>query len=150
MERLLYESGGTPAKRARLLRICGGVLIVCGMALMMLGMAAPSYVDGKGMIIFMGIATIGIGITVCALPMFDFASKAYLRLYESYVEGRQVGPTREFRLNYTEIYNVRKKSMMGNDFVVIEGAQDSYAVLVNDQDQAFRIINGKLDELEKV
>ena len=150
MERLLYESCGTPAKRARLLRICGGVLIACGVAIMMLGMAAPSYVDSKGMIISMGIAAIGIGIAICAMPSFDFASNAYLRLYESYVEGRQVGPSREFRLNYTEIYNVRKTSMMGNDFVVIETAHDTYAVLVNDQDQAFRIINRKLDELEKV
>lgn len=150
MEKLLYESGGTPEKRARLLRICGGLLIACGAAIVMLGMAAPSYVDEKGMIIFLGLAAVGLGVFVCVMPSFDFASKAYLRLYESYAEGRQVGPSREFRLNYTEIYNVRKTSMMGNDFIVIETSGDSFAVLVNDQARAYQILNEKLDALEKV
>lgn len=150
MEKLLYESSGTLEKRARLLRICGGVIIACGVLLMLLGMAAPSYVDGKDMILVLGIAAMAFGGFFCAMPNFDFASKAYLRLYEDHVEGRQVGPTREFRLRYEEIYNVRKNSLMGNDFIVIDTANDSFAVLVNDQATAYWIVDQKLDELEKV
>lgn len=150
MEKLLYESSGVTKKRAKLLRICGGILIACGVALMMLGAAAPSYVDGKGMIVFLGLAAVGAGGFVCAMPSFDFTNKVYLRLYEDHVEGRQAAPDRQFRLDYSEIYNVRKNSLMGNDFVIIETANDSYAVLVNELDVAYSIIDRKLDELEKV
>lgn len=150
MENLLYESSGGSKKRARLLRICGGMIIACGVALMMLGAAAPSYVDGKGMILGMGLAGVGLGGFFCAMPGFDFANKVYLRLYENHVEGRQAGPSREFRLDYTQIYNVRKNTLMGNDFVVIETDNDSFAVLVNDPDKAYFIIDQKLNELEKV
>lgn len=150
MEKLLYESSGGPQKRAKLLRICGGLIIACGIVLMMLGAAAPSYVSGKGMIVFMGLAAIGFGGFFCAMPGFDFANKVYLRLYEDYAEGRQAAPDRQFRLDYTEIYNVRKNTLMGNDFVVIETANDSFAVLVNDPDMAYSIIDRKLTELEKV
>lgn len=150
MEKLLYESSGAPKKRAMLLRICGGVLFACGIALMMLGAAAPSYVSGKSMIVLLGLAGVGLGVLFWAMPSFDFTNKVYLRLYEDHVEGRQAGPDRQFRLDYTEIYNVRKNSLMGNDFVVIDTANDSFAVLVNDQKLAYSIIDQKLNELEKI
>lgn len=150
MEKLLYESKGGPKKRATLLRICGGVIVACGVALMMLGAAAPSYVTGKGMIVFMGLAGVGLGVFFWAMPGFEFANKSCLRLYEDHVEGRQTSPDRQFRLDYTEIYNVRKNTLMGNDFVVIETANESFAVLVNDPDRAYSIIDQKLNELEKV
>lgn len=150
MEKLLYESSGGSKKRVKLLRICAGVLIACGIALILLGAAAPSYVSGKEMIVFLGLAVIGLGAFFWAFPNFDFANKVYLRLYEDHVEGRQAGPDRQFRLDYTEIYNVRRNTLMGNDFVVIETANDSFAVLVNDPDRAYAIIDQKLNELEKV
>lgn len=150
MEELQFESTGGPKKRAKLLRICGGFIIFCGIALMMLGAAAPSYVDGKGTIVFLGLAAAGLGGFFCAMPGFDFTNKVYLRLYEDHVEGRQAAPDRQFRLDYSEIYNVRKNTLMGNDFVVIETANDSYAVLVNEPDVAYSIIDQKLNELEKI
>lgn len=149
MEKLLYESNGTPGKRAKLLRIFSGILIACGVLLMMLGAAAPSYVSGKEMILVMGFVFIGLGGLFWAMPSFDYASKAYLRLYENHVEGCQVGPKREFQLDYAQIYNVRKTSLVGNDFVVIETANDTFTVLVDDQEMAYWIIDQKFNELEK-
>lgn len=150
MEKLLFESSGSPRKRSKLLRICGVTLLVCGLALVMLGAAAPSYVSGKGMIMFLGVVAIGFGAFFCAMPNFDFTNKVYLRLYENHVEGRQAAPDREFRLDYTQIYNVRKNKLMGNDFLVIETVNESYAVLVNELDLAYSFIDQKLAELEKI
>lgn len=149
MEKLLYESSGGPKRIAKLLRIMGGLIIGCGVALMMLGAAAPSYVDGKDMILVMGLVAIGFGSFFCAMPSLNFANKGYLRLYENHVEGRQAAPDREFRLDYTQIYNVRKNALMGNDFVVIDTASDSFAVQVNDPEMAYFIIDQKLNELEQ-
>lgn len=150
MEKLLFESEGSPGKRKKALQICGVLIMVCGGALALLGMAAPSYVEGKGVIILLGLGAIVVGGVFLTLPNYDFTTRAFLRIYEGHVEGRQVAPTREFNLKYEHIYNVKKTEFAMNELLVIEGEHVSYAVLVDDVKTAYRIISDKLDELEKI
>ena len=150
MNDVLFESTGANKKRNNLLKACGGILIACGVIVLLLGMAAPSYVSGKILLFLVGIGSILLGVYFIRMPSNDYTSKAYLRVFNDHIEGRQVSPDREFSLNYNEIFNVKRMELFANEFLIIEGGTFQYSVLVEDVSTAYRIISSKLDELEKI
>lgn len=150
MNDVLFESIGANKKRDAFLKICGNILIICGFILFLLGIIAPSYVSGRILIIVVGICSILLGVYFIHMPSNDYTSKAYLRIYNDHIEGRQVSPDREFSLNYNEIFNVKRMEFFANEFLIIESGTIQYSVLVEDMNTAYEIISSKLDELEKI
>ncbi len=144
MDNLLFESKGAPAKRKKTIRNCSIGAIICGILLLLICQKIA-----EGLALWGAIAIIAgiIGLIFCNN---DFADKSYLQIYDDRVTGRQLSPDSVFELKYDQIYNVKKANLISNEFLVIEGKTESYSVLVNDLDAAYRIINNKLDELEKI
>lgn len=145
MEELLFVSKGTPQRRGDFLKSCGIIIIICGIIIFLINLL----LEMTGLTIMAVIAVV-LGIVFIKMAGNDFTSEVYLKVYTNHVEGRQAGPTKTFNLTYDHILNAKVNTVMMNEFVVLETDRGTFAVLVDDSQTACRIINKKLDELERI
>lgn len=141
MEQLLFQSEGNPVKRKKAMRFCAGVLIVCGAVLILLFLAAGGYIN---FLLWMGVLVIALGVVLYFVNTSNSGSKAKLYIYEQHVEGVQVSPYKKFNLPFRSIDDVQKLKLFSNEMILLQSKQETYTVLTNDVDTAYRIICDKV------
>ncbi len=149
-QKLLYESSGIPEKMIDLIRLLAVILLILGSGAFVV--SVNYYGNEKNTYIILGaLALIGGLVLICApTALMEKYEKVLLRIYDDHVEGRAYTPDKDFVLKYEEIYDVKKTTTFGWNILVIESEDCCYWVTVSDLDTPYRIINKKLDELEKV
>lgn len=141
MEQLLFQSEGNPAKRKKGVNFCAGVLVICGAVLILLFLAAGGYIKP---LLWMGLIVIALGAVFYFIGASDSGNKAKLYIYEQHVEGVQASPYKTFNLRYQSIDDVQKLKMFSNEMLLLQSKRETYTVLTNDVDTAYRIICDKV------
>lgn len=152
MEKLLYESQGTPQKRKKGIGAMGVVEIVCGGFLLLVAFSDVLRSDDVNTFLYIaGFAAVALGVFVCSnSSKSDYTDKYCLRLYEDHIEGTTTSPYEEFSVTYDEVEDVKKQVLLSNPMLYIQTSKKIYVVLVDDLDEAFRIIDQKLADLERI
>lgn len=152
MGNLLFNSEGTPRKRQAALKTCAKAEIICGAVALLLAVAAGNYMPDSVASLFLviGVVALVLGIVIMMSTKNDYTEETCFSIYDDHIEGVIPKPYKKFSCVWKEVRDVRKIKMMGNEMIALEVGREILIVPINDVEQAYNIIEKKLQEMERI
>lgn len=152
-EKLLFISKGWPEKKKKMMMACAVILCVCGGVILLLtselyGSLRTTF-SVIGTLAILGGAAAFIG-TKYMSNRYDTFNNGIFAIYSEHIEGADANTHKTFSVRYEDILEIGKTTIFANPILQIETRRVTYTVLTNELDNAYHIIEAKLDELERI